>query len=595
MLSLRRSSFPAPARTPFSAPHPWARRAFCLPLSLAILVLLVPLIVDLVGGGRERPFSWVAPDTFYYLVYAQRTLTSGVIGYDGQFWSNGFHPLWMALVTLVQAVQPRAGTYVDLYFLLGICATFQAAALFFFARLFRRNDGSLSVLFALFPVGLYAILISPFWLRVSPRRLREMNPWQGGEPLHGTSWSFLNGMESSLTIFCFALLLWGCCTWQPESNRRHALGLGALLAALTFARLDHFFIALPLWFTLVLRSRFWKDRVSRRHHLWLTFVFVGSIAVYLLANHLLFGSFLPVSGRIKTTAPFVTLTNFQIWAETVNLVFGGNEQPIWLLWRALQSFVPVSFALISPFILFHVRRRGIGWSVTWARAGAMNAFLLATAAGVLLLATYDFLYVPPTHTGFWYFPVSITFVTLLGLNAAERARDFLVRRFDSLTRLGPRVTWVPSALTSAAFVAAAGWLFVRLHHHDDYNRRYADFYFQERTKIRETFRGREPHLYCVDDGIVAYVTGFPAMSGTALAIDAAALPWFEKNQLVQLAQQRGFDHLTSLIYVDHAPLRRATPDWNSWNTRAFGNLDPSRLELVYISETVNFAIVRLLR
>src|SRR4029078_3120156 len=43
------------------------------------------------------------------------------------------------------------------------------------------------------------------------------------------------------------------------------------------------------------------------------------------------------------------------------------------------------------------------------------------------------------------------------------------------------------------------------------------FFFEEAPKVRAFYGKTPPHLFELDDGIITFITGFPAMSGARLA------------------------------------------------------------------------------
>lgn len=557
-------------------------------LGLSWLLLFGPTLLDLCLSGPERVFGWIAPDTFYYLVYARETLAAGMFSYDGVHWSNSFHPLWMLPLVLVQAVQPYRGTAVDLYVLVVICACLQGGALYLWARVFQRPDGSLTSWFLALPVGLYALLACGFTLRLTTEELRASNPWQGCEPVYGTAWSYMNGMESSMALLSFAAVAYGFCTLRPSQNRRHALTLGALLAALTFSRLDHCFIAAPIWAMVALRERIWTERRALYNWLYTSAAFIGPLLGYVIVNRLVFGSALPISGRLKSSFPFVGTDGFNILAQLLNDLVGGPRIAIWIIWRVLQSAVPVCFALLAPFVLLRVRLRRGAWIVSWAGRSDLHALLAAVAVGVCLLATYNFLFVSPWATGNWYFPASTLFVTLIFLAGVERVDRCL------------RARWSPRRWQAALSVVLQVLLFVgsvafffRLHRRLDYNNRYAEFYFRERDKVRGAFRGKEPRLLSMDDGIVGWVTGFQTMTATGLGLDPEAAARYRAGALLDVAEERGYNCLTSLAYIDYAPVRAKPPRIEEWReaVKGFGDLSGRALHIAYASESLNFGIV----
>src|SRR5436190_17459979 len=76
-----------------------SRRLGQVVIGSAVALLVVPIVADVIASGPARLFGYVASDTFYYLVVA-RHIGEGVIAFDGVHPSNGFHPLWQALVSI---------------------------------------------------------------------------------------------------------------------------------------------------------------------------------------------------------------------------------------------------------------------------------------------------------------------------------------------------------------------------------------------------------------------------------------------------------------------------------------------------------------
>jgi hypothetical protein len=171
----------------------------------------------------------------------------------------------------------------------------------------------------------------------------------------------------------------------------------------------------------------------------------------------------------------------------------------------------------------------------WRRKGALDAwecFLGVSALGVLALAAYDALYVEPFAMGHWYVPVSVTFVSLAVL---------------------PRKAWTTPSTARRLFLGAVclGSLavFALWHRRLDHHAGYARFFWEEAPQLRERYRGAPPSVLERDDGIVAFATGFPCLSGTGLSLDAEAAAANRGGRLLDLALSRGFDRIASLVYL----------------------------------------------
>ena len=104
-----------------------------------------------------------------------------------------------------------------------------AAALWLAARAFVAAKGRLSAWFLVFPVGVYGAFLAPFWY-VARQRGYAANGIEGPPQLFGTLFSFMNGMESALSICIYALLAWRLV--RRDHRLRHPTTDGLVLAAL---------------------------------------------------------------------------------------------------------------------------------------------------------------------------------------------------------------------------------------------------------------------------------------------------------------------------------------------------------------------------
>jgi hypothetical protein len=202
----------------------------------------------------------------------------------------------------------------------------------------------------------------------------------------------------------------------------------------------------------------------------------------------------------------------------------------------------IAAAVALVWIARRTRRTG---PLEFGRADDRYRFVLAAAGvGVIVIAAYDWFFVPGYNQGHWYWPVSTTYVSLVVL---EWLRGHEIRAR----------TWSIAVVGAASVLAVA--CFALLGRPADYHRRYADFFFDEAPRVREAYASGEPKLFAFDDGIDAYALGFPSMSGTGLALDRAAVDADERDELLQLASRRGFDRISSLVYFDASGLTPATP------------------------------------
>jgi hypothetical protein len=538
-----------------------SRRLGQVVIASALALLVVPIVADVIASGPARLFGYVAADTFYYLVVA-RHIGEGVVAFDGGHVSNGFHPLWQTLVSIPYLLGLfRQPAVTELAFTLVLSLLCVAAAVLVLGLALRRDDGSVNPLFAALPVGAYALIVSPAWLTLSPQMLRDQNPGEGSEPLFGTLWSYVNGMETPLVLLAFALLFWA---WRADLPRRRPGVFGLCLAFLTLARLDQFFVAGAIYIVIAWRERWWRSTASLRSGWMLTCGFALPLLVYFVINSFFFGSIVPVSGQLKSTFPWPTIQNARTAFHVISSFFGAPRPPIFDFWRVFQLAVPGMAALLAPFLLRRDR-----------------AFLLATSLGVLMLASYNFLFVQTYGQGHWYMPLGTLLVSLIALDVSDKW----------LANLRPKRV---AAIVGVAMVIGSAF-FLRLHRHTDYHARFSQFFFDEAPLVRARFAGHPPKLLEFDDGIVSWATGFDAMSAWGPGLDIEGALALKRDRLFDVADARGFNHATSLVYFGGPGLSEGSSQEEIWKwirrVPPVENLAGWRLEVKYRSKVTDFVIV----
>ena len=525
------------------------RSSFVLVVTVALFC--VPPAADLLLSDERRPFAYAAADSFYYLTVARNIVDHGLISFDQIHLTNGFHPLWQVVSTALWWVGDLFGATPDRQLALALWFNIAAMAggLLFLLRAMAAHLGRLSPMCLLIPVGAYALLISPvWWIAISGAEEAAR------KPLHGTMWSFVNGMSSSVLLLCFGLSVYWFVCKPVLRSALHGGVFGLLLALLCFARLDHVFLVGPVLGAVVLRVVLKRDVKTTRVAATMVGAFVLPMVLYLIANHVWFGSAMPVSGKLKTTFPSLCSENFELVGRLV-------ERRAWkasaLNFRLSQLWLPVVFAMGYVLVVL-VRRLREGQLLAWIQdpEDRLGLVLWLMAIGIAALGIYNALFVYLIHQGHWYLPVSILFVSLCS-----------VRSLGHLSWVrGLGGSW-PRLLTWTASCAAVTVIyFVGLHRHPRHGEAFASFYFDEAPKVMEHYREASPDLFSWDDGIIAFSTGFRTLSGTGFVGDPEAIEWKMRETLGDLAVDRGFDRFTSLIYFQ---LGELSPDASSDEIEAF--------------------------
>ncbi|MBW2714456.1 MAG: hypothetical protein JRD03_00170 [Deltaproteobacteria bacterium] len=525
-------------------------------VGLAAGGVALPPLIDLLWNGWERVFGYFAADSFYYLTVARNIASGAGASFDGEYTTNGFHPLWQLYTAVLYAISSLTGLGESAYlvgvFLSSLLLIVLATALL--GSSFRLALGRIPAAFPILPVGLYALSTGSL------------------QPLYGSLWSFANGMESGVTLAAFAWVL--RCMVQRERGGSLAidLQLGAALSVMMLGRLDHAALAVCVLAAYALRPPRWRD--SR----WLELAAVAgpfglTLGAYLCFNWLSAGSLLPVSGTAKSSFPQSGIANLFYLDRIIHQISATRFNELWRMVQMLLPALPAAFAV--PWLaVLHWRERHD--ALTWP--------LALCSVFVLVLTAYNFLFVNVWHQGQWYYPVSIVQMTVLALYIWEKERPVTDgRRF---------------ALVAGASTAIVLLFFGLVFHDLRYNLTYSRMY-SARDEIKEHFSGSPPRMIEYDDGIISFATGFPAMSGLGFAVDREAVPWAQSGRILWLAYERGFDHIVSLNYFGTGglTLESSSDEIREKLNRTFflspDATDPFQFEVVYLPSRVKLAFIRI--
>jgi hypothetical protein len=236
----------------------------------------------------KRPLVWLlavaADDAFYYLQIARHLALSGRSTFDGQHVTNGYHPGWMVLTTLLAKLNSDRETLFRAC--LGLSLILHSATASLIVAILRTR---LEKTWAC--IGGVLWLLNPFGILV-----------------------ILQGVEAPLYLFSVALVVLVALKriaplMAPSDSvpfpLKNAVQFGAVLALAVWARTEFFVglvVTLALFSVFVVQSRR-PAAIKRQMFLRLAGgVSVTSsllVAPWLLYSHLLVGSFSQDSGTIK--------------------------------------------------------------------------------------------------------------------------------------------------------------------------------------------------------------------------------------------------------------------------------------------------------
>jgi hypothetical protein len=274
-------------------------------IELFLLALAILPHIAIAFSNPNTILDWYSSDDGFYYFQVARNLAEGHgFTFDGINKTNGFHPLWLFLITPIFAFA-QINNLLPLRVLMFFSAVISGTSAILFYRILRSYVSS----------GI-AILAGILWIAVP--RIHDI--------------TMRAGVESGINAFTLLLYWHGLVTYIADSRNRKQrdwvrLGFVAVLAIL--ARLDNVFIVGvgSLWLLVnldggkhPLRSRpQWSSRLIN----WLFHLapIVAIMMVYMAWNILDFGTAIPVSGQVKTW-----------WGTLRNTVYGFPVRHMTAFW-----------------------------------------------------------------------------------------------------------------------------------------------------------------------------------------------------------------------------------------------------------------------
>jgi hypothetical protein len=461
-----------------------------------ILTIYAP-VQSLRQHGIRAPFSYMAGDAFYYLAVADHSVDKPFYTFDRLHPTNGFHPLWQYFITLSFKFFHLSNPENQILYVFWVCIILTALAFAFFsACLLKLTQNSALAFFGSMPGPFYL-----FYIALNPH--------------YGSPWSFINGMESSFSILCFAFILFFLIHTKFYYNitNSNIFLASAILSILVLCRLDDIFIFIPFLFFLCWTSP--RNNLIQRVLIAVIppLLFIGS---YLFYNYVSTGMTLPVNGTAKAR---LTLVNFYYLFN----VFFPHNSDIWseTSWRIMQLVVP-------PLIALMWLKKHWDEQKYESRIPLMSINLLCIY--VILKALYNFLCVDLWAQGHWYFPLSILIANLI-----------VVLFIGSYVKSSGLLTFLTAILW--ALVLANRFIEIK-----------ADFippsfkFWQEREKITQSIK----HVYSgtglveISDGIFSYASEIPTMSGLGFALDKQSFHAKMHGDFLHCAYERGFHALAAI-------------------------------------------------
>jgi hypothetical protein len=460
-------------------------------------------------------------DAFYYFVIARNVWIGNGISVDGVTPTNGFHPLWALALLLPFAA--RQGGDLPLHLGLTLAALFDVGAAWLAYLTIRRVTRS--ILGATLAAALYAL-----------------NPMVAMESL--------NGLETALGVFCFALTTFVYLTCI-NGRKRVSVGVWALfglvIGLMLLARTDSVLYAVVLGLHALWRGRHTLLRTVAG--LAVAVVVTGLLlAPWLIWNVLTFGTIVQSSAiaapSVFRRALFEPLANGvpfgQVWRAgfwpVINLSFLLAFRYAGLPWVALLVAVVLKRVLSQPGV-----ERAAEKEVEKRSAAALLLPLLGAA---LPLLVHTFLRWYPRS---WYYvPLAWASALVVG-PALARVGGYLSTMYSGrvLTRVG-----LAALAVVLAIQGAKSW-------HDGFY----PWQVHMLTGARWIANQAPPDAVVAsfNSGLQAYYGGRPIVNLDGV-IDWGSIRAGESRSLLDYARRRGATHLLdyeAYLYTQFAPYLEA--------------------------------------
>jgi hypothetical protein len=456
--------------------HPSAERYMVLFGNLALVGFWLYAVLGKYLLDTERlVYAFLADDAFYYFETAANLAQKGVLSFDGITFTNGFHPLWLLLLTAIYLI----GMSKEISLITGLFVAdvlWLASTLLLFWGLRRKVN-----IFLAF--GSMLLFIS-----------NAIYPLQ-------------YGLETAVLVASFvALLVFYASRFRNDLSDIPYIDciiLGFLLSLTVLARLDHgIFAVVFLVFMLTVNWRSLRSRETWNKFGMILAILLAIILPYLIFNYLSTGYIIPFSGLVKGVwsqnilADALRLTTY-IQAKIDNIMMVLSIQR--------ESFWPLVGSLLILWLLA-ARRRLDSWKT-------LIPFILGPAA---ILGFYLLCFQYPFNSVLWYYPT----IWLAGILTISLVVDRLLNLFRVSSSLFNRGIMIGAAAALLVFQFISQVDHQRAFFHWIRTRSYEDTYKYLSWQAGEFIQSHtwssgadgETVFASADAGVIAYVLDMPVIN-----------------------------------------------------------------------------------
>jgi len=555
------------------------------------LSLLVIFFVSLAQGKSEYlQFYFLEADSFYYFSIASEKAFS----FDNVYLSNGYHPFWQIFLVLLSKLGVSKLSLLVTALLTNLL--FLTFSLFIFYKMFYKKIKTNPLIVFLIVPGVQFLFLLP---------TNQQNY------LH--FFSFINGMESSLTILLTTLLI-----YSLRKKNINTLIVGILLLLIVLTRLDNVFLIISYSVIKILKTK----KILHKEII----ISLLGISVYLILNKFIFGTFLPavllnnfslnlINNYSVIFNTFISNLDYSLDALNMNIFENLNY------WKIIQVYLPF---LLSTYLYFIIKKSN------HLKFSYANHFLFF----VFFKSIYSIFTTKILAHGQWHFPASFVIISFLLIEYSSDIKNFLnldsfvksiitvlivnwsalfiFRSIDTYSKSIDlfEIIYIPIiiifiaictvTLTSLFYntifkfkrktiffiVYLLGFNFIHINHFNDSQYNLENYkFFKQHYEINNTLKKVDNYnqkLLSLDYGIVNFYINSEVMNG--FLIDPSAQTKEEVGSIYDIAYSRGYRFFGSLNYLSDFDLVEGS---HFMDEKTFNKYD---IKIVYESEENNFLV-----
>jgi hypothetical protein len=469
-------------------------------LIIILTTSIIPLIV--VFWFPDKIINLFYNDAFYYFTIAENFNHTGIFTFDGINPTNGFHPLWQMIVTIVFSVTSNHNDQVLIILILCLALTI-FANLFIYLSTYKLTKSKLLSFVTVLPGYFYLL----FGLAVGK---------------HYSIISTLNGMETSLSLLLFSIVVYQLVRLSDnkEYSNFQLFSISLLLSLLVMSRLDEIFIVIPVFLFIFFNS-------SKPNKITILTKFLGIpiliVSGYLVYNIFTIGMMLPVSGMQKSGFSFDNVQHI------IRGIFLGRSFNYFWGEHLYSRILPIVYVLIVSglFVGFNVKR-------LFNKIDTIRNLLTTLGIASILKVGYHLFFTNLWDQGQWYYNIDIVTSNVI-------VSFFIFTKYSSFLK----IKYI-SIYSAILLLFALCWnTFTNLTTETSNE----NFWKQRNAIKKEILKiDKSTKIIEMDDGIVTYGLGFQGLSGFGLCMDKEAFKAKNAGKLFDLAYKRGYRYIASLNY-----------------------------------------------